>query len=214
LRQGQKDKRIRAKGENCLTDNIFSLHKKHSDQQLLDLIGQDDRRAFTELYNRYWDKTFAVALHRLDDEHEAEEVVQEVFLSIWQRRATLKLTHTVATYLSVAVKHKVINHLAKQHRRQLRHNELTITSPITSDSTADWLHEKELRALLEKTISQLPEKCRIVFLLSRDENKTYAEIAAQLNISQKTVEAHMSKALSTLRQTLGVSIAALLLLIK
>jgi RNA polymerase sigma-70 factor (ECF subfamily) len=184
---------------------ILTLTKPYTDQQLLDLIRTDDRGAFTELYNRYWDKTYAVALHRLEDEHEAEEVVQEVFLSIWQRRATLQLTHTVATYLAVAVKYKVINHLAKQHRRQLQHDELTITSPIIADSTADWLHEKELRQLLEKTISQLPEKCRIVFLLSRDENKTYAEIAAELNISQKTVEAHMSKALRELRETLGVT---------
>jgi RNA polymerase sigma-70 factor (ECF subfamily) len=184
---------------------ILTLTKPYTDQQLLDLIRTDDRSAFTELYNRYWDKTYAVALHRLEDEHEAEEVVQEVFLSIWQRRATLQLTHTVATYLAVAVKYKVINHLAKQHRRQLQHDELTITSPVVADSTADWLHEKELRQLLEKTISQLPEKCRIVFLLSRDENKTYAEIAAELNISQKTVEAHMSKALRELRETLGVT---------
>jgi RNA polymerase sigma-70 factor (ECF subfamily) len=87
----------------------------------------------------------------------------------------------------------------------LQHDELTITSPVVADSTADWLHEKELRQLLEKTVSQLPEKCRIVFLLSRDENKTYAEIAAELNISQKTVEAHMSKALRELRETLAVS---------
>lgn len=184
---------------------ILTLAKPYTDQQLLDLIRTDDRGAFTELYNRYWDKTYAVALHRLDDEHEAEEVVQEVFLSIWLRRATLQLTHTVATYLAVAVKYKVINHLAKQYRRQLQHDELTMTSPIVADSTADWLHEKELRQLLEKTVSQLPEKCRIVFLLSRDENKTYAEIAAELNISQKTVEAHMSKALRELRETLGVS---------
>ncbi|QEC76260.1 RNA polymerase sigma factor [Mucilaginibacter ginsenosidivorax] len=184
---------------------ILTLTKPYTDQQLLDLIRKDDRGAFTELYNRYWDKTYTVALHRLDDEHEAEEVVQEVFLSIWQRRATLQLTHTVATYLAVAVKYKVINHLAKQYRRQLQHDELIITSPVVADSTADWLHEKELRQLLEKTISQLPEKCRIVFLLSRDENKTYAEIAAELNISQKTVEAHMSKALRELRETLGVS---------
>ncbi len=192
---------------------IFNLHHTYTDQQLLHQICKDDREAFTELYNRYWDKTYAIAYHRLNDEHEAEEVVQEVFLSIWQRRATLQLTHSVATYLSVAVKYKVINHLAKQHRRQLQHDELTITSPIITDSTADWLHEKELRVLLEKTISRLPEKCRIVFLLSRDEHKTYAEIAAELNISPKTVEAHMSKALGVLRETLGISVPVLMFML-
>jgi RNA polymerase sigma-70 factor (ECF subfamily) len=193
---------------------ILSRTQPYTDQQLLELLRTDDRNAFTELYNRYWDKTFAVAMHRLDDEHEAEEVVQEVFLSIWLRRASLELTHTLATYLSTAVKYKVINHLARQYRKQLQIDELTFSSPQTQDSTADWLHEKELRKQLDYSISQLPEKCRIVFLLSREENKTYAEIAAELNISPKTVEAHMSKALSTLRQTLKVSLPVLLILIQ
>lgn len=188
-------------------------HIAHTDEQLLQLMANDNREAFTELYNRYWEKTFAVAYHRLDDEHEAEEVVQEVFLSIWQRRASLKLTHTMATYLSVAVKYRVINHLDRQYRKQQHLDELTFTSTETEDSTIQWLEEKELRKWLDHSISQLPEKCRIVFLLSRDENKTYAEIAAELGISQKTVEAHMSKALSTLRQSLGVSLPVLILLL-
>ncbi len=183
-----------------------------TDQQLLERMRHGDREAFTQLYNRYWDKTFAVALHRLGDEHEAEEVVQEVFLSIWQRRANIELTHAVATYLSTAVKYKVINHLAKQHRRQQHIDELSLNPTQTEDTTANWLAEKELRKLLDHTINQLPEKCRIVFLLSRDENKTYTEIATQLNISTKTVEAHMSKALATLRATVGVSGCVLILL--
>ncbi|QEM09355.1 RNA polymerase sigma-70 factor [Mucilaginibacter rubeus] len=188
-------------------------HITHTDEQLLQLIAGDNREAFTELYNRYWDKTFAVAYHRLDDEHEAEEVVQEVFLSIWQRRASLKLTHTLATYLSVAVKYKVINHLDRQYRKQQHLDELAFTSTETEDTTIQWLEEKELRERLDHGINQLPGKCRIVFLLSRDENKTYAEIASELGISQKTVEAHMSKALSSLRQSLGVSLPILILLL-
>jgi RNA polymerase sigma-70 factor (ECF subfamily) len=188
-------------------------HITHTDQQLLQLMARDNRDAFTELYNRYWDKTFAVAYHRLDDEQEAEEVVQEVFLSIWQRRAQLKLSHTLATYLSVAVKYRVINHLDKQYRREQHLDELSFGYDETHDSTTQWLDEKELRERLEQGISQLPEKCRIVFLLSRDENKTYAEIATELGISQKTVEAHMSKALSSLRQSLGVSLPVLILLL-
>ncbi|SDF64230.1 RNA polymerase sigma factor [Mucilaginibacter sp. P25] len=192
---------------------VPNQHIAHTDEQLLQLMACDNRDAFTELYNRYWDKTFAVAYHRLDDEHEAEEVVQEVFLSIWQRRASLKLTHTMATYLSVAIKYKVITHLDRQYRKQQHLDELAFTSHETDDSTIQWLEEKELRQRLNHSISLLPEKCRIVFLLSRDENKTYAEIAAELGISQKTVEAHMSKALSSLRQSLGISLPVLILLL-
>ncbi|MES2808537.1 MAG: RNA polymerase sigma-70 factor [Bacteroidota bacterium] len=185
-----------------------------TDNELIVLMAQDNREAFTQLYQRYWDKIFAVAMHRLDDVNEAEEIVQEIFLSLWARRKNLQLTHGLNTYLSVAVKYKVINHLASRHRRQLQVDELINTSPISHNTTNEWFDEKELRAQLEKTISQLPEKCRIVFLLSRDENKTYAEIAAELNISQKTVEAHMSKALSTLRQSLKVAAPLLLLLLQ
>jgi len=185
-----------------------------TDQQLVALIRQDDRDAFAELYEKYWDKIFAVAMHRLNDEEEAEEIVQEIFLSIWVRRKSLELSHSLATYLSVAVKYKVINHLAKKHRRQLQMDELSDTLPEAENSTIDWLDEKELRARLEEGINKLPERCRIVFLLSRDENKTYAEIAEQLNISPKTVEAHISKALSTLRQDIKVALPLLFFLLK
>lgn len=187
---------------------------KSTDQELIALIAKDNREAFAALYQRYWDKVFAVALHRLYDVHEAEEVVQEIFLSLWARRNSLQLTHSLQTYLSVAVKYKVINHLARQYRRQLQLDELANTAPENLNSTAEWLNEKELRSQLEKGIGNLPEKCRIVFLLSREENKTYAEIAAELNISQKTVEAHMSKALSTLRQSLKVAAPLFLLLLE
>jgi RNA polymerase sigma-70 factor (family 1) len=185
-----------------------------TDQELIALIAQDNMEAFTKLYQRYWDKIFAVAMHRLGDVEEAEEIVQEIFLSLWARRHTLQLTHGLHTYLSVAVKYKVINHLARQHRHQLQINELTNNSPTAPNTTAEWLDEKELRTQLEKTIGTLPEKCRIVFLLSREENKTYAEIAAELNISQKTVEAHMSKALSMLRQSIKVAAPLFLLLLE
>jgi len=187
--------------------------KSDTDSELIALIRNDNRDAFTTLYQRYWDKIFAVAIHRLGVEEEAEEIVQEIFLSIWTRRKSLKLTHSLATYLSVAVKYKVINHLARKHRMQLQLDELTNATPATENSTSNWLDEKELRTQLEKCINKLPEKCRIVFLLSRDENKTYAEIATELNISQKTVEAHMSKALSTLRSDLKIALPLLLFLL-
>jgi RNA polymerase sigma-70 factor (ECF subfamily) len=184
-----------------------------TDDQLLELMRKDDRAAFTELYNRYWDKLFTVAMHRLDDEQEAEEVVQEVFLSLWQRRLSIQLTHTMNTYLSVAVKYRIINHLDRQYRKKRHIDHLTISSPQGEDSTNHWLSEKELRVQLEQGINNLPEKCRIVFLLSRDEQKTNAQIATELNIAEKTVEAHMTKALSTLRQTLKLSVPVLIYLL-
>lgn len=185
-----------------------------TDYQLLDLMRDDDRLAFTELYKRYWDKIFVVAMHRLEDEEEAEEVVQDVFLSLWQRRATLTLTHSLNTYLSVAVKYKVMNVLARKYRKQQHQQHLTIHFQEGESSTERWLSEKELKKQLEQCVSQLPEKCRIVFMLSREEGKSNAQIAEELNIAPKTVEAHITKALRTLQNTLNISLPLLLYLLK
>ena len=185
-----------------------------TDQQLLDRIRKDDRKAFAVLYERYWDKLFTVTMHRLDDEHEAEEIVQEIFLDIWKRRSDLQIRHTLNTYLSVAVKYRVINHLSRQHQRKQGLAALAQGQPESENNIYNQINKKELQAQLEQCINRLPEKCRIVFLLNREEQKTYAEIAADLNISQKTVEAHMSKALNVLRQSLKVSVPILFALLK
>ncbi|MEE1946632.1 RNA polymerase sigma-70 factor [Pedobacter sp. KR3-3] len=190
-----------------------SFHENASDHELLKLVGANDRLAFTELYNRYWDKAFAVAMHRTADEDVATEIVQDIFVSLWQRRADLQIKNGIATYLSAAIKYKVINHLASQYKQQQHLVNLANSAPQTTDSTNDWLAEKELRQLLGEAINQLPPKCKMVFLMSREENKTYAEIASELGISEKTVEAHLSKALSSLRQSLKISLPLLLFLL-
>ena len=200
--------------EGHIPDMRDPLPETATDEQLLERLSKGDRNAFTQLYNRYWDKLFAVAMHRLNDQEEAEEVVQEVFLSLWQRRLTLKLTHTLRTYLSVAVKYRVINHLDRHYRKKHCMDQLAIGAVTSEESTSCWLTEKELRQQLEKGIRQLPEKCRIVFLMSREENKTYSQIASELDISEKTVEAHMTKALSTLRRTLKLSSVLLFYLLR
>lgn len=190
-----------------------SFHENTSDHELLKLVGANNRLAFTELYNRYWDKAFTVAMHRTADEDVAAEIVQDIFVSLWQRRATLQIKNGLATYLSASIKYKVINHLASQYKQQQHLVSLASSAPQTTDSTNDWLAEKELRRLLDEAINQLPPKCKMVFLMSREENKTYAEIANELGISEKTVEAHLSKALSSLRQSLKISLPLLLLLL-
>lgn len=191
-----------------------SLHESANDHELLEQLATGDRLAFTELYNRYWDKAFAVAMHRVADEDIAVEIVQDIFVSLWQRRTQLQIKNGVATYLSAAIKYKVINHLASQYRKEQHLTNMVQSAPQAIDSTNDWLDAKELYQLLEEAIGKLPPKCKLVFLMSREENKTYAEIAEELGISEKTVEAHLSKALGTLRQSLKISLPLLLWLLE
>lgn len=176
-----------------------------TDDKLLDLIRlEDDRTAFAEIYNRYWDKIFILAANALDSPEEAEECVQDIFCSLWDRRTTLKLNYSLYTYLAVAVKYKVINILDKAYRKRLRIAELQLAEPLVPSAEMSLL-EKELFARLENEVNRLPEKCRIVFKMSREEGKTHKQIAEELNISEKTVNNHLTKALKDLSGNLSVS---------
>lgn len=190
----------------------MSVYCNHTDEELAGLLKEEDHAAFTALYDRYWDKLFAVAYHRLDDELEAEEAVQDIFMSLWKRRDQLQLSHTLATYLSVAVKYQVITRLARRRRQKEHQKHLTTTTTDGAETTAQWLSEKELREQIEQSIQALPKKCRIIFIMSRKERKTNAQIAMELNIAEKTIEGHITKALRRLRRSLNISLPLLVCL--
>ncbi|WP_129714353.1 RNA polymerase sigma-70 factor [Pedobacter sp. SYP-B3415] len=192
---------------------MFQLHAA-SDTELLERLATGDGRAFTMLYNRYWEKLYTTAYHRLADETEAEEAVQDIFTDLWLRRSTLQLSHSLNTYLAAAVKYKVIAVLAKNKKQARYAAEQAHAEVPCCDTTADWLQEKELRAQIAECVEQLPEKCRIVFRLSRELGKSNAQIAADLGISEKTVEGHITRALHALRTALQVSAPVLLIVLK
>lgn len=184
-----------------------------TDIELVSLLKNGDEAAFTEIYNRYWDKLFAVAYQRVDVESEAEEIVQDVFLSLWNRRMQLELSHTISTYLSVAVKYQVINKMSRWHRQKI-HLGTVIDREQGVESTDLWFNEKELRQQLELIVDTLPQKCRIVFLMSREEGKSTKQISESLQISEKTVEAHITKALKEIKSSLNIALPVLLYLLK
>ena len=181
---------------------VLSSLSLYTEKELLSLFSKSDDAAFTEIYNRYWNKLFSVAANKLNNLAEAEEVVQDIFLDLWKRRKELNITICLNAYLATAVKYKVINIFAKRNQ-QLRFCEKTIMDRSIADiSTEQWLSFQELRDRLGKLVAALPEKCRFVFQLSRDRGLSQKEIASQLDISEKTVEAHLSKAIRTLRTEL------------
>lgn len=163
-----------------------------------------------EIYDRYWDKLLAVAVNRLSIEQEAEECVQDVFLSLWRRREGLVLRHELSTYLWVAVKYQVINRLDKRYaKRNFQTTELV--DQISVPSPEVYLLEKELMKRIEATVAQLPGKCRMVYRMSREEGKSNKEIAAELNLSEKTVEGHVTRALKDIRTNLTLAVPAFMI---
>nr|WP_199078244.1 RNA polymerase sigma-70 factor [Pedobacter sp. ASV19] len=193
-----------------VAENKAMDYKVLSDVKLVELLKQDDQLALTELYYRYWDKLLAVACHRLNEPLEAEEVVQDIFFRLWQHRHSLELKFTLSTYLAAAVKYRIINVLDHLYRKRNREAQLPDYSLLTEPSAEEYLFEQELRLRIEATVKSLPEKCQIIFRMSREEGKTYKQIAAELDIAEKTVEAHMSKALKEIRTNLGIIAPALL----
>lgn len=187
-------------------------HKDLSDNDLIDLLKQDDERALSTLYYRYWDKLLSVAVHRLDDELLASECVQDIFISLWRRRDHIDLKHSLSSYLAVAIKYRVItyfNNLAKANLKKERY--LMEDTDLFAPAADQTLIEKELWESIEQTINQLPEKCRLVFKMSRQQGLSNKQIATELEISEKTVEAHMSKAIKHLRSDLTTLSPAIIL---
>ena len=174
-----------------------------NDQELISLLQADDERSFTEMYNRYWTKLFAIAANKLRDLNEAEEIVQDIFVSLWKRRNVLSVTDTLSVYLAVSVKYRVIKVLDKRNHQQKYADYSKSAFNIYDDSTQQWLEFEELKNQLSILVADLPEKCRLVYQLSRESGLSHRKIAEQLGISEKTVEAHLGKAMKTLRAGLG-----------
>lgn len=181
----------------------MSLYSKYSDEELIDLLKSNQHKALSAIYSRYWDKMLVVALNRLDDLEIAEECVQNVFLSLWKRRDKLMLHSTLSTYLAVAVKYQVIKQMDKQYRRQLGEDFVHFLNSESPSADA-YVQEKELVEEITQAIERLPEKCRIVFKKSREDNMTNKQIASDLGVSEKTVEAHITKAIKSLRSDLAL----------
>lgn len=188
----------------------MKAYGNYNDHELIAFLKEDDQEAMREIYNRYWDKLLAVAVNRLAIEEEAEECVQDVFLSLWKRRDGLVLNHALSTYLGVAVKYQVINRLDKRYaKRQLQTTELL--DEMTVPSAEAYLFEKELLERIAATVQALPEKCQMIYRMSREEGKSNKEIATELDISEKTVEGHVTRALKDIRNNLSTFVPAFMI---
>lgn len=184
------------------------------DETLLELLNDENRLAFNVLYNRYWKKLYNTANKRIKDREAAEEIVQDLFTSLWVNRKKISIHTSLESYLHSSVRYLIIACFQKQMNRLRFEEGFSKVSAITDNTTEDFILTNDLTQALNRKVYALPDKCRSVFELSRKDHKTNKEIAATLGISEKTVENHMTKALKLLRISLtSLSITALALLI-
>lgn len=171
------------------------------DEELLAKIKQDDRTAFSELFRRYWTPLLDTAFRRLGSEQQAEELVQDIFVSLYLKRNELEITVSLKAYLHTALKYRVLNEVRGAVVRNNYKIAALTDTPVYEDVSSK-LEAKELEQEISRKLELLPEKCREVFILSRENNLPYKRIAEQLGISVSTVEKHIVKALKILRSNL------------
>lgn len=167
---------------------------------------------FEELFHTHYASLCRFAAQYLNDRSDSEEIVQEVFVNLWQKRDSIDPAKQVKTYLFTAVRNRCLNYIRdrKKFRSFYLDVEVEQAFPIQD---RDLLTSQEEMEMITKALEKLPEKCREVFELSRFDNMRYHEIASHLNISVKTVEAQVSKALKILREELKNLLWAIILLL-
>jgi RNA polymerase sigma-70 factor, ECF subfamily len=170
----------------------------------LERIRAGDAVAFEELFRRYAEPLYDCAHGYVGSRDAAQEIVQQVFVNVWERRCEWDVSHTVATYLFRAVRNGSLNALRDRRRGLAFRARLSDTVTRTAPDIAQEIEAAELAVAVARVVARLPARCREVFRLNRYHHLTYAEVAEVLGLSVKTVEVHMARALRELRTRLRV----------
>lgn len=169
-------------------------------KDLLMIIHRSQKSAFTEFYTFFFQKLILASEKYVKDVYLAEEIVQNVFLKIWESPESLEEIKSIKPYLYTAVINSSISHLNRQ--KSIEQHHLKIASNLTEEYLLDLDEENDLIILLHREIEKLPPQCRKVFKLNRFDRLKYRDIANQLNLSERTVENHIAHALKVLRASM------------
>ncbi|MFD1631747.1 RNA polymerase sigma factor [Pseudopedobacter beijingensis] len=180
------------------------------DNDLLSQLKAGDEAAFSKIYKTFWKELFNAAYKRLKDIEQSQDIVQNVFISLWDRRETVDI-HNLGAYLHTSVKFQVFKHSVRSPNTSefLAAFENILVSPLSPENT---MLEKEILGLVKSWIDALPKKRREIFLLHYHDGLTTAEIADLLKVSRKTVQNQLNTASTHLRLRLAQILSLLILL--
>ena len=167
---------------------------------------------FEQLFKSHFKALTGFAYKYLKDVDLAKEIVHDVFVKLWEKRDSIDPNKAVKSYLYASVNNKSLNYIRDNKKFIKSDDNFELLNNTDNTDASDNMIVIEIQEKIDETLSTLPEKCSLVFKMSRYEGKKYREIAEELNISIKTVESHMSKALKLLRKNLAEFITAILLL--
>ena len=161
-----------------------------------------DKVQFEQLFKSHFAFLCNFAGQYVEDRDTAQDICQKVFIRLWEKREEMDPKQSIKSYLFTSVKNRCLNHIRDQQKYRSKVLDLDCGDIDFAQEDTDALATEELKQRIEAALAKLPDKCRLVFEMSRYQQKKYKEIAEELDIAQKTVEAHMSKAIKTLRTEL------------
>jgi RNA polymerase sigma-70 factor (ECF subfamily) len=176
-------------------------------------IQKGDKQAFELMFRTYYQPLCNYACSTVKDMDDAQEIVQNTFFNIWNKKNSLDVRSSMKAYLYRAVHNDCLNRLKHAKVKRMYAEDQQAVMTRTSEDSSKQMQVKELNVLVNKAIDSLPEQCGHIFKLSRFESMKYSEIAEHLNISVKTVENHMGKALKILREQLTDYLPLLIILL-
>lgn len=184
---------------------------KISNKILMERIKSSDQKAFGVLYDRFWESMYLKAFAVLSNKSKAKDIVQEVWISLWERRHKID-NNNIEGYLFNAIRFKIFNEFRNsKNKKTLIDNYIKSYNTLnTSNNIDDIINLKETQNLIQDSVEKLPKKCKEVFVLSRYDGLKNNEIAQKLEISQRTVETHISNALKVLKNSVALGLTFLL----
>lgn len=182
----------------------MSVDKNLTDKELSILLKNGEEKVFSVIYDRYWAVLFQHARRMTRNDELAKDVVQDVFINLWDKASELNLNHSLSSYLYTSIRNKIINLYDKEKVKTRYLDSLANFMEAGENITDHLLREKMLSVRIEKEIAQLPKGMKQIFEMSRKDNKSYKAIADDLNISDKTVKKQISNAIKILRLKLNL----------
>jgi RNA polymerase sigma-70 factor (family 1) len=168
------------------------------DIKLLDGLKQNQISAFNTIYQQYSKTLYVYLLHKLKDADQCNDVLQDIFVTIWEKRAQIEIDISIKAYLYQAARFKIIDLYRRDARYQTYLAELA-EYIVDADTITDRIDHRQKLAEIQMAVNNLPEKMREIFILSRFEHQTTRDIASKTNLSPQTVKNQISKALRILR---------------
>jgi RNA polymerase sigma-70 factor (ECF subfamily) len=169
-----------------------------TDEEILALIRVGDRAAFNALYDKYWKKIYRIAYSKVGSREVAEEIVEDFFIKLWLKRETLVINNFFP-YLFTSIKNRCLNYIEEKTTQDRHWQYYSQFIPVSEETTSKSVAFNNLMEAIHGGMDQMPEKSKKVFELHKMEGKSIKEIAAQLNLSEKAIEYHLTNSLKKLR---------------